>query len=125
MSFISDIYEQKGRGTAIGLALSFDYLVSQTASEELFEITKKCAFLALDLHSLTVPSLMSAEDLISDRVSRSLAICREYSIRVILGCGDAPDGESQTRAAMNAGANNLMTVLGIKKQIIEDVTTAE
>ena len=128
ISFISDIYEQKGRSTAIGLALPFDYLMSADAQNELTEITKRCAFLALDLRSPAVPALMTAESLITDRVSRSRAICNEFSIRALLGCGEAPNCESQTRAAMNAGADNVMTALGIilpKEENITEEITAE
>lgn len=114
LSFISDIYEQKGRGTVIGIAFSFDFLISEGAGEKIDEVAKKCGFLALDLSSAEVPSLMSAESLIADRVSRTLELCREYSIRVILGCGNAPDVESQTRTAIDSGANNIMTALGIE-----------
>jgi len=122
ISFISAIYGQKGRRTVIGLVLDFDYLVAPDAQENIAQITEKCGFLALDLHSLTVPALMTAESLIEDRVSRTLSICREFSIRVLLGCGDAPDCESQTRAALNAGANNVMTALGIEKNEEENNT---
>ena len=128
ISFISDIYEQKGRGTAIGLALPFDFFVSDEAQGKLSEITKRCGFLALDLCSLKVPALMTAESLITDRVSRTRAICREFSVRVLLGCGEEPDCESQTRAAMNAGADNVMTALGIfmpKEENITEEITAE
>ncbi len=113
ISFISDIYEQKGRGTAIGLALPFDLFIAPDAQSKLGEITKRCGFLALDLCSLKVPALMTAEALVTDRVSRTRAICREFSVRVLLGCGENPDCESQTRAAMKAGADNVMTALGI------------
>ncbi|MBO5701105.1 MAG: hypothetical protein J6S71_01575 [Clostridia bacterium] len=116
LSFISDIYEQKGRGTAIGIAFSFDFLISEEAKDTVDSVAKKCGFLALDLSSAEVPVLMSAESLISDRVSRTLDICREYSIRVLLGCGSAPDTESQTRAAMSTGAKNIMTALGIERE---------
>ena len=115
LSFISDIYEQKGRGTVIGIAFSFDFLVSDGAREIIDGVAKKCGFLGLDLSSLEVPSLMSAESLVTDRVSRTLDICREYSVRVILGCGAMPDTESQTRAAMAVGAKNIMTALGINR----------
>ena len=128
ISFISDIYEQKGRDTAIGLALPFDFFIAPEAQGELSEITKRCGFLALDLCSLKVPALMTAESLITDRVSRTRAICREFSVRVLLGCGEKPDCESQTRAAMNAGADNVMTALGIilpKEEIITEEITAE
>ncbi len=116
LSFISDIYEEKGRGTAIGLGLSFDFVNSLEAKDRIDEIAKKCGFLALDLYSVDVPALMSAESLISDRVSRTLSICREYSIRALLGCGNDPDCESQTRAAIDAGADNIMTGLGIERE---------
>ncbi len=122
ISFISDIYEQKGRGTAVGLALPFDFLIAPDAQSQLGEITKRCGFLALDLRSSTVPALMTAEALITDRVSRTRAICREFSVRVLLGCGENPDCESQTRAAMNAGADNVMTALGIFVPIKENIT---
>lgn len=128
ISFISDIYEQKGRGTAIGLALPFDFFVAAEAQSKLGEITKRCGFLALDLCSLKVPALMTAESLITDRVSRTRAICREFSVRVLLGCGENPDCESQTRAAMDAGADNVMTALGIfmpKEENITEEITAE
>jgi hypothetical protein len=116
LSFISDIYEQKGRGTAIGIAFSFDVLVSEGAREKIDGVAKKCGFLALDLSTAEVPSLMNAESLITDRVSRTLDICREYSIRVMLGCGNSPDTESQTRAALSAGSKNIMTALGIERE---------
>ena len=116
LSFISDVYEQKGRGTAIGIAFSFDFLTSEEANETVDEVAKKCGFLGLDLSSVEVPLLMSAESLISDRISRTLDICREYSIRVILGCGKNPDTESQTRAALSMGSNNIMTALGIERE---------
>ena len=128
ISFISDIYEQKGRGTAIGLALPFDFFVSAEAQGKLSEITKRCGFLALDLCSLKVPALMTAESLITDRVSRTRAICREFSVRVLLGCGENPDCEYQTRAAMDAGADNVVTALGIfmpKEENITEEITAE
>jgi hypothetical protein len=125
ISFISDIYEQKGRNTAIGLLLPFDYFVAPDAHEKLSDVTKRCAFLALDLYSIKVPSLMTSEVLIADRVSRARAVCREFSIRVLLGCGENPDCESQTRAALNEGANNVMTALGINMPEEEDVITAE
>ena len=125
VSFISDIYGQKGRNTAVGLVLPFDYLVAPDAHEKLAELTKKCGFLALDLKSLTVPALMTAESLITDRVSRTHAICREFSIRVLLGCGEDPDCELQTRTAMNAGADNVMTALGIKRAEKDNEITAE
>ena len=114
LAFISDIYEKKGRSTVIGLAFSFETLTSVSARETLGLIAKKCGFLALDLSTAEVPSLMSAETLIADRVSRTLDICREYSIRVILGCGESPDCSSQTRAAVSAGAKNVMTGFDIK-----------
>lgn len=117
LSFISDIYEAKGRGTAIGLGFSFDYLDSPDAKSEIDEIAKKCGFLALDLYSAEVPALMSPEALISDRVSRTLSICREYSMRVLLGCGNDPDCESQTRAAIDAGADNIMSGLGVRELV--------
>lgn len=112
IAFISDIYREKGRATAFGLGFTFDYFVSADASTRIDAIAKKCGFLALDLYSAEVPTLMSAEALIADRVSRTLGICREHSIRIILGCGVFPDCEAQTRAALNAGAENVMTVLG-------------
>ncbi len=117
LSFISDVYEAKGRGTAVGLGFSFDYLDSAETKAEIDKIAKKCGFLALDLYSAEVPALMSAQDLISDRVSRTLSVCREYSVRVLLGCGSDPDCESQTRAAMDAGADNVMTGLGVAEVI--------
>lgn len=128
ISFISDIYEEKGRATAIGLVLPFDYLIAPDARENLAEITQKCAFLALGLHSIEVPSLMTPESVINDRVARSLGVCREFSIRVLLGGGEDSDCESQTRTAMNAGADNVMTALGIllpKEENITEEITAE
>lgn len=113
LSFISDVYEQEGRRMAIGLGLSFDFVNSLDAKERIDEIAQKCGFLALDLYSVEVPALMNSEALIVDRVSRTLSICSEYSIRLLLGCGSDPDCESQTRAAMNVGADNIMTGLGV------------
>jgi hypothetical protein len=125
IDFISDIYEQKGRATAIGLVLPFDYFVAPDAQEKLAGITQRCGFLALDLKSLTIPALMTAESLITDRVSRTLSVCHEFSIRVLLGCGEDPDCELQTRAAMAAGSDNVMTALGIRRSEKEDIITAE
>jgi hypothetical protein len=116
VAFISDVYEKKGRSTAIGIAFSFETLTSPSARDGLGQIAKKCGFLALDLSTVEVPSLMSAETLIADRVSRTLDICREYSLRVILGCGDSPDCSSQTRVALAAGVKNVMTGFDIEKE---------
>lgn len=120
LAFISDIYEKKGRGTVIGLGLSFNYITSFGAKEKIGEIAKKCGFLALDLYSQDVPVLMTAEALIADKVSRTLSICREYSIRILAGCGESPDFEAQTRAAINAGADNIMTGLGLPMFVSDD-----
>jgi len=120
LAFISDVYEEKGRGTVIGLGLSFNFVTSFGAKEKIGEIAQKCGFLALDLYSQDVPVLMTAEALIADKVSRTLSICREYSIRVLAGCGEAPDVEAQTRAALNAGADNIMSALGLPALASED-----
>lgn len=122
VEFIDQIYEKKGRGTPIGLTLEFDFLNSDTVSNELAELVKKCGFLVLDLHSLTVPEMQSVESLIYDRVSRTADVCREHSLRVMLGCGVTPDCESQTASAISAGADNVMTALGLPEKSAPDTS---
>lgn len=122
LAFISDVYGRVGRGTAIGVALSFDYINAPDAKPLINELAKKCGFLALDLYSLEVPALMNAEALIVDRVSRSSELRREFSIRVLLGCGKDPDCDSQTRAAIGAGAKNVMSGVGLPTLAPEDDT---
>ncbi len=112
VSFISDVYEKVGRRTVIGLALPFDY-VNFSGRAGLVELAKKCAFLAIDLYTPSVPSLMTAEDLIADRLGRVADVRREFSLRVLLGCGKNPDGDSQTRTAMAQGVKNTMVGLGL------------
>jgi hypothetical protein len=112
VSFISDVYEKVGRRTVIGLALPFDY-VNFSGRAAFVELSKKCAFLAIDLYTPAVPSLMTAESLIADRLERVAEVRREFSLRVLLGCGKAPDGDSQTRTAIANGAKNTMVGLGL------------
>ena len=125
ISFISDVYKQKGRGTVIGMGLPFECFVSSDAQVNLADITSHCGFIALDLSSIAIPALMTVESVIADRVARTLSVCQEYSIRVLLGCGENPDCVSQTRAALNAGSNNVMTALGILDAKEETIITAE
>ena len=112
VSFISDVYEKVGRRTVIGLALPFDY-VNLAGRAGLLELSKKCAFLAVDLYTPSVPVLMTPEALIIDRVSRVADMRREFDLRILLGCGNDPDGDSQTRAALELGAKNTMVGLGL------------
>ena len=112
VSFISDVYERVGRRTVIGLALPFDY-VNLAGRAGLLELSKKCAFLAVDLYTPTVPVLMTPESLITDRVERVADMRREFDLRILLGCGSDPDGDSQTRAALELGAKNTMVGLGL------------
>ena len=122
LEFIGDIYEEKGRDTVLGLTLEFDYVNSGTADGEISALKKQCGFLVLDLHSLNVPEMQSAESLIFDRVSRTRDICRDYSIRIMLGCGKNPDCELQTASAVSAGADNVMTSLGMPDGIGNDAS---
>ena len=112
VSFISDVYERVGRKTVIGLALPFDY-VNLAGRAGLLELSKKCAFLAVDLYTPAVPVLMTAESLIADRVARVADMRREFDLRILLGCGNDPDTDSQTRAALELGAKNTMVGLGL------------
>ncbi len=111
LNFISEIYGQRGKSTRLGLALSFELITDPNSDELIDRISKECGFIALDLYSISVPSLMTPESLISDRIARSHDVCRRYSVRVILGCGNDPDGDSQIRAATEAGADNLMVAI--------------
>ncbi len=124
VSFISDIYRKVGRRTVIGLALPFDY-VNFSGRAGLVELSKKCAFLAIDLYTPAVPSLMTAEALIADRIGRVSDVRREFSLRVLLGCGKNPDGDSQTRTAIAHGVKNTMVGLGLPAatEITEPETT--
>lgn len=112
VSFISDVYERVGRRTVIGLALPFDY-VNLAGRAGLVELSKKCAFLAIDLYSPSVPILMTPEELIADRVDRVADVRREFSMRILLGCGKSPDGDSQTRVAISRGVDNTAVGLGL------------
>ena len=124
VSFISDVYEKVGRRTVIGLALPFDY-VNFSGGAGLSELSKKCAFLAIDLYTPTVPSLMTAEELIADRLGRVVDVRREFSLRILLGCGKTPDGDGQTRAAISSGAMNTMVGLGLPAKAEITETTPE
>ncbi len=122
VSFISDVYEKVGRRTVIGLALPFDY-VNLAGRAGLLELSKKCAFLAVDLYTTSVPVLMTPEVLITDRVARVADLRREFHLRILLGCGNDPDGDSQTRAALDLGAKNTMVGLGLPDP--EEITETE
>lgn len=124
VSFISDVYGKVGRRTVIGLALPFDY-VNFSGRAGLVELAKKCGFLAIDLYTPAVPSLMTAEELIADRLGRVGDVCREFSLRALLGCGKISDGDSQTRTAIAYGVKNTMVGLGLPAvaEITEPETT--
>ena len=91
----------------------------------LVELAKKCGFLAIDLYTPAVPSLMTAEELIADRLGRVGDVCREFSLRALLGCGKISDGDSQTRTAIAYGVKNTMVGLGLPTvaEITEPETT--
>ena len=116
ISFISDVYERVGRRSVIGLALPFDFITAYNSKENLIEIAEKCAFLAVDIYTPGVPALMTPEELIADRVLRVAEIRRELSMRILLGCGISPDGDSQTRTALICGAQNTMVGLGLPSE---------
>lgn len=96
----------------LGVALDCDYLLGAEAGEQLNELSTSAngVFLALDLRSISVPSLMTAEDVIGDRVARTSELVLKYAMRVLVGCGSAPDYPAQMRCARAAGAVSVQAV---------------
>lgn len=98
--------------TALGIALGCDFLLSDDAGEQLNRLSARSDgfFLALDLRSSPVPALMSAEEVISDRVTRTSELVLRYAMRVLVGCGINPDYPGQMLCARAAGAVSVQSV---------------
>ncbi len=95
---------------AVGIALNHELLESNDAKNVLRESGITKAFLALDLYSVYVPELMSAEDFIQNKIDKCADTLSTYNLRLLLGCGKSPDLESQVRLALKNNIYNIQEV---------------
>jgi hypothetical protein len=95
---------------AVGIALDHELLESEDAKTVLRESGITKAFLALDLYSVYVPELMSAEDFIQNKIDQCADTLSTYNLRLLLGCGKSPDLESQVRLALKNNIYNIQEV---------------
>ena len=96
----------------LGVALNCEFLLAPDAPEQLNQLSAVSGgvFLALDLRSLSVPALMSAEEIVEDRVTRTSDLVLRYAMRVLVGCGENPDYPGQMLCARAAGALSVQSV---------------
>lgn len=95
---------------AVGIALNHELLESNDAKNVLRESGITKAFLALDLYSVYVPELMSAEDFIQNKINKCADTLSTYNLRLLLGCGKSPELESQVRLALKNNIYNIQEV---------------
>ena len=110
VSFIREIGERTGGAVSVGLALGLDFYDSPDARSAINSLGFDCGFLAVDLTSLEIPSLMTPETVIRDRTERISEITGLYGLRVIVGCGDEEGFDGEIAAARSAGALNVQSV---------------
>jgi hypothetical protein len=95
---------------SIGIALSHELLEKNDAKEILKSSGITKAFIALDLYSVSVPELMTAEDFIQNKLQKCANTLSTYNLRLLLGCGKSPDLESQVRIALQNNIYNIQEV---------------
>ncbi len=105
--------------TLYGLSLEFSFCESADARSRLNTIGFDCGFLAVDLTGEEVPTLMTAEEVIRDRVRRISELVDVYGIRVIVGCGDADGFDDEVFAAKSGGAMNVQALLPAGKNTLQ------
>lgn len=96
----------------LGVAVPPDFLTGEGAAARLSALSGESGgvFLALDLRSVPVPALMSAQDVLEDRLARTSELVLRYAMRVLVGCGTLPDYPAQMAAARAAGAVSVQAV---------------
>ena len=117
-SFISDLRGETGGGCSFGVAMDYEWFAGagQEESEIINLLEGHGIFFALDLSSENVPALMTPETLVYDRVSRLSATLLRYGIRTVVGCGDPEGYDTETAAAVRAGALSIQ----VKGRLPED-----
>lgn len=101
---------EEAASLAVGIALDHELLESDNAKTVIRESGITKAFLALDLYSVYVPELMSAEDFIKNKLDKCADTLSTYNLRLLLGCGKAPNLESQVRLALQNNIYNIQEV---------------
>lgn len=110
-AFILELLSREDAASlAVGIALDHELLESEDAKTVLRESGISKAFLALDLYSIHVPELMSAEDFIQNKIDKCADTLSTYNLRLLLGCGKSPDLESQVRLALKNNIYNIQEV---------------
>ena len=94
---------------SVGIALSSDFFEKDDA-KEMIRTSGISAFLALDLYSHTVPALMTAEDVIINKLTACKNTITDYNLRILVGCGNAPDLDAQVKAVLGQNVYNIQAV---------------
>ncbi len=105
--FVHGLKARIGDSCVLGVALPFDFFSTDDAYAKMRESGLRDAFFALDLVSVEVPGLMSPESLIYDRVQRIISLAVAYNLRIVVGCGQSEDVDSQVAEAIRSGAVNV------------------
>ena len=104
--FISEITEASEGACSFGIAMDFGWFsgIGQTETDFIRHLYDRGIFFALDLSVEQVPGLMTPETVVYDRVSRLSATLLRYGIRTMVGCGGPEWYDTETGAAVRAGA---------------------
>ncbi len=108
--FTHGLKARVGERCVLGVAFPFEFFSDDDAYAKMHDSGLEDAFFALDLASAEVPALMTPESLVNDRVQRIISLAVAYSLRVVVGCGDDPDPDSQVAEALKCGALNVQGV---------------
>ena len=109
--FASELKARSGSKCIVGIAFPFDFYGESASYGKMREQDLGSAFFAMDLVSVEVPGLMSPEDVVYDRVRRTISLAVAYNVRVVVGCGDTSDPDSQVAAAIRGGASNVQGII--------------
>lgn len=104
--FISEITGGAESGCSFGIAMDFGWFsgIGKSETDFIRHLYDRGIFFALDLSVEQVPGLMTPETVVYDRVSRLSATLLRYGIRTMVGCGGPDWYDTETGAAVRAGA---------------------
>jgi hypothetical protein len=94
---------------SVGVALNSDFFEKDDA-KEMIRTSNISAFLALDLYTPTVPALMTADDVIINKINACRNTITDYNLRILVGCGNAPDLDAQVKTVLGQNIYNIQAV---------------
>ena len=112
IEFIRDARKRTNGKLKLGIAMDFAYFEAKDIKNKVNALHFDCGFFAIDLRSETVPTMMTPENFVYDRIGRIASTVSLYSVRVMVGIGPESGYRTEAESAFKAGSLNIMTVPG-------------